>query len=91
MLQSRRSIRIVALEKELASNPQPLTVRDIQDVLSDGEALLLFATGDNAALRSILSTRDNIHVEIDGMPCRITRAERNPVLFVVRGFPALDP
>jgi CHAT domain-containing protein len=28
------------------SNPQPLTVRDIQALLSDGEALLLFATGE---------------------------------------------
>jgi hypothetical protein len=28
------------------SNPQPLTVKEIQNLLSDGEALLLFATGE---------------------------------------------
>jgi CHAT domain-containing protein len=31
------------------SNPQPLTVKDIQALLSDGEALLLFATGEKAS------------------------------------------
>jgi CHAT domain-containing protein/tetratricopeptide (TPR) repeat protein len=62
------------------SNPQPLTVREIQALLSDGEALLLFATEEKEsyvfAVTRTGAARKSIPLGTSALPSRVAAFRR---------------